>query len=643
MPERSRLVSLKVRNVGCIGPDGLEVALDDIVCLVGRNNTGKSTILRAYELAQGSRPLTEQDPCQWTPADDCPEVEIVVHIPDGIPNVASDWKQKEGELRLVRSRWRWAQVGAKPVRQTWDPRANDGSGDWAADGKAGGADSVFNSRLPQPLRVDSLGDAFNEHSELLKLITEPVANELKKLQESPNSALCKAIESVLVAAKEPVAQYQAEIDGIGLKLGKGFKGVFPDLDVRIHVAIATISIDAAKLLASGSSVRVIEGGLDTAIKQQGTGPRRALFWALLQVRNTIVQERRQKQENEKENEKNKKELEKLTKAREKEAGKDKPSADKLKEIDAEIQRLQADAGGDSADIALPGHILLIDEPENALHPMAVRAARDHLYALAGDPNWQVMLSTHSPYFIDPLADHTTILRLERDGERTAPSTFRTATAKFSDDDRADLRALLQLDTALSEMFFGSYPILVEGDTELAAYMAAVVQGGDALATQVTLVPARGKALIPALVRLLTHFRVPFGVLHDTDGPCLNDGKKNGAWKQNQNIADAIIQSRKAGIQVRHRVCTPDFERFLGGFEGAKDKPILAHRKVLGDRDLSDRVKQLFLDLARSETYQPYTGLPADATAEKMEDALVGTVKAWAEENAAGDSRYNFPT
>ena len=51
---RSKLVRMFVRNIGCIGPDGISAALDDVVCIVGRNNSGKSTLLRAYELAQGS-------------------------------------------------------------------------------------------------------------------------------------------------------------------------------------------------------------------------------------------------------------------------------------------------------------------------------------------------------------------------------------------------------------------------------------------------------------------------------------------------------------------------------------------------------------------------------------------------------------
>lgn len=54
---RSKLLRMTVRNIGCIGNEGVEIELDNIVCLVGKNNAGKSTILRAYELAKGTASL----------------------------------------------------------------------------------------------------------------------------------------------------------------------------------------------------------------------------------------------------------------------------------------------------------------------------------------------------------------------------------------------------------------------------------------------------------------------------------------------------------------------------------------------------------------------------------------------------------
>jgi putative ATP-dependent endonuclease of the OLD family len=634
VPARSKLISMKLRNLGCIGPEGLEVALDDIVCLVGRNNTGKTTVLHAYELAVGNLPLAEHDRCQWTPEGDFPEVELVVHIPDGTPNVGDQWKETKDGLKLVKSRWQWKEVQGKPIRQTWDPSANGGGGEWAEDGKAGGADAVFNSRLPQPVRVGSLQDSISVHDELLKLVTQPVAAELKRLQDLPGSPLRQAVSDLVAAAMAPVVQFQNDIDQVGAKVGTGFKGVFPELDIRIKVGMEPPNIDAAKSLAAGSSIRFIEGTADTAIKQQGTGSRRAVFWALLQVRNTIDQERKARDERLKEASKLRKELEKEQK-------KPRASDEKLQKLQEDITALEEPLGGLVQDYSFPGYILLLDEPENALHPMAVRAARDHLYTLSRDPNWQIMLSTHSPFFINPLEDHTTILRLEREGKNTTPKTFRTSTANFSNEDRANLRALLQLDTALAEMFFGSYPVVVEGDTELAAYLAAIVQESDTLAGQVTLIPARGKGLIEPLVKLLSHFRVHFGVLHDTDSPMRRDEKKNGAWTVNESIATAICDARSTGLEVRHRVSVPNFERRLGGDEETKDKPIIAYRRVRENAELRNQIRQLFLDLYKSANHQPDESLTESDKVERIVGKLQELVSAWATREAPNDPRFKF--
>jgi hypothetical protein len=163
-----------------------------------------------------------------------------------------------------------------------------------------------------------------------------------------------------------------------------------------------------------------------------------------------------------------------------------------------------------------------------------------------------------------------------------------------------------------------------------------------LAAQVSLVPARGKALFAPLIRLLTHFRIPFGILHDTDAPYRLDGRKNGAWTENTTIADAIVQARGVGIDVRHKVSVPDFERRLGGIEETKDKPILAYRRVLENEDLKSRVKELFLDLFKGERHQPLENMAADATSIQITTSIKEAVAAWAATEASEDPRFKFP-
>lgn len=620
---RSKLVSLKLKNFGCIGDEGADIALDNIVCLVGRNNCGKSTILRAYECAQGSKPLSGDDIYKHRQDGHLTEVELLVYIPEGTYNIDPKWKYTDPQYgpMLVKSRWQWAMAGEKPIRQTWDPETND----WSSEEKAGGADNVFNSRLPQPLRIDSLQDAHDEHEALLRLITEPVASELKMLQVDSQSALHQAIGKVVSEAIAPVERYQADIDDASDQLNRGFKGIFPELEIAINVGMDRPAIDAAKLLASGSSVRIKEGDSESFLRQQGTGSRRALFWSLLQVRNQLQRKRKQAEDR-------KKELFKAEGDLQKENTKKKPSLEKIAELKEKIETLQNPAAEETG--GLPGHILLIDEPENALHPMAIRAARQHLYALSKDAGWQVMLTTHSPYFIDPLEDHTTIVRLERVNGKTSPKTYRADKITFSPNEKEDLRALLQLDTALAEMFFGSYPIIVEGETEVAAFIAAISEAADPLAQQVCLIPSRGKGLIEPLIKLITHFGIHFGVLHDVDTPKRKDGKNNGMWTLNTKIEAAIQDAKKKGLVVRHRLSLMNIEYTLGIHDTDKEKPLLAYKAVKHDNDLKEQVKALFNDLYQSEQHAPEL-----AEGGSYEEQLTQHVLSWAAKHYPNDERF----
>jgi hypothetical protein len=253
-----------------------------------------------------------------------------------------------------------------------------------------------------------------------------------------------------------------------------------------------------------------------------------------------------------------------------------------------------------------------------------------------------MLTTHSPYFINPLEDHTTIVRIERDGERATPRTFRAEAAAFSPNEKENLRALLQLDTSLCEMFFGSYPVLVEGDTEHAIFIASVLEEGDALGEKVTVVRARGKALIEPLIKLLAHFGVPFGVLHDSDSPWRKDGARNGAWTENEKIIAAVKNARDKGVHVQHRISIPDVERLMGGDEESKDKPLNAYKKVRGDLDLRGQVQKLFKELHDHADIDPFPPDDIKANNGSVFETLLAKVSAWAQANAPGDNRFAKP-
>ncbi|MDO9053659.1 MAG: AAA family ATPase [Gallionella sp.] len=609
---RSKLVRMTIRNIGCIGNEGLEIELDNIVCLVGKNNSGKSTILRAYELAKGSIPfLPSRDRYQHAKEDQPSEIFLEVHIPDGIGNVDAKWKTELDGLLIVKSRWQWIAPDFQKVRTTWDPnRGEDGIGDWAADGKAGGADPVFSSRLPRPLHIGSLDDAEKTEEMLLTLALTPLLANLEKERTNAESPLAKAIASVTCQIDSLSKTHKEHFNQIAGRVTTGFQGVFPKLDVRLDIAAAPLVPKVADLVKNGSGLRIKDGKADTSLSQQGTGARRALFWAMLQVHNELTRDKELRDEY-------RKKVKKALDDEEKKKSK-KVTTEQLAEIEARIEEITAQlAAHDEGapipespdDPAFPGYLLLIDEPENALHPMAARAAQRHLYKLAESPDWQVMMTTHSPYFINPFEDHTTIVRLERamgkDDAPIEPKTYRSDSIKFNEGDKRRLQALQHIDPSLAEIFFGSYPVLVEGDTEHAAFMAAIIEKQHELMERVAVIRARGKAILVPIISVMKHFKIDFGIVHDADSPFKKNGDKNGMWTENGKIRDAIKQSREAGVIVRHRVSIPDFERFMGGDEESKDKPLNAYQSISDNAELAEMVQKLLNDLLNSEQHEPF--------------------------------------
>ncbi|ABQ56095.1 TPA: AAA family ATPase [Legionella pneumophila subsp. pneumophila] len=628
--KRSKLVSMTIRNIGCIGNNGLEIKLDKIVCLVGKNNSGKSTILRAYELAKGSVQFNiEHDRYQLASIEQPSEIILEVHIPKNIGNVDERWKTEHDGLLIVKSIWRWEAPDFQKVRKTWDPQSQN----WADDGKAGGADPVFSSRLPRPLRIGSLEDADKTQEILLNLALTPLVDLLKKEQTNNESEFAKALINVTKQINALSTSHQEHFNKIAERITSGFQNVFPNLHVRLNIATAPLTPNVPDLIKKGSGLRINDGNADTSLNQQGTGTRRALFWAMLQVHNELTREKESR-------EKQIKELTtKLTKTKKK-------APIDSKEINELQERITSLENNDPLpneidDPALPGYLLLIDEPENALHPMAARAAQQHLYSLAEDPDWQVMITTHSPYFINPFEDHTTIVRLDRPNQESSwePKIYRSDTITFEEDEKQRLQALQHIDPSFAEIFFGSYPILVEGDTEHAAFIAAILEKKHELMERVTIIRARGKAILVPLIKVLKHFKIDFGILHDCDSPYTKSGNKNGMWTENGKIRSSIISARDTGLTIRHRVSFPDFERFLGYDEESKDKPLNAYRNITTDTSLCNRVQELLEELINSDQYEPFSN--ANLTdQEDYNKCLLEKITQWAKDNGnENDIRY----
>jgi len=549
--ENPRLTKLIIRNYRCIGSTPVELELDEIVVLVGANNVGKSSILKAYELAmsQGSKNADlkiEDFPNNVIDSENLPEIELHTIVYDNTPGERWIQTLENGEM-LVRERWIWETPG-KPRREGFDVL----EGDWS-ENVPWGAPNVANTRRPEPHKVDAF-DSPEEQAKAIKALLMQALNErVKNLKSGSEEAdgeendYQKLLIKVKELQKKIVSEAQEQIDAVNSELTDVVEKIFPnykiDFDAKpeddLDKTINLFKADTQLLMGPN------DGYLST-VDRQGSGARRTLLWTAIK----FISENNEKA---------------------------KP--------DTAIKR---------------PHLLLIDEPEICLHPTAIREACNVLYDLPNSGKWQVMVTTHSPIFIDFSKDNTTIIKVEKTstGEITGTTVFRPEKAKLDDDDKKNLKLLNICDPYVAEFFFGGKVIVVEGDTEYTAFNYIKNRKPEQY-KDVHIIRARGKATIVSLVKVLNHFGSQYSVLHDSDSPRITTktGREmaNPAWGNNRNIL-AAVQAKPADTSVRLLASLPNFEEAYFGEEIDSEKPYNALRTLESNEEKFNNVEVLLQSL-----------------------------------------------
>lgn len=534
---RPRLKKLVVKNFRCIGSKGVEIDLDDIVVLVGANNAGKSSILKAYEvvMSDGSKKgeLTLEDfPNNIINPESLPEIELHTVVYD--ERVGRKWLSATDGGYLVRERWTWPSVG-KAVRRGWNVEIDD----WDESSFPFGPPNIANKRRPEPHKVDAFSDPEEQAKEIKKLLMAAITERVKSLQSSEErNEYHELLDQALTLQTKIIEETQGQIDVANSSLTGLINQVFPNYIVNF-AAQPDNTVDLGIFKWHSQLKMGPEGGFQSTIDKQGSGARRTLLWTALKY--IAETNRKAKEEN-------------------------------------TLQR---------------PYLLLIDEPEICLHPSAIREACKVLYDLPLSGNWQVMVTTHSPVFIDFSRDNTTIVKVERslDGDIQGTTVFRPDRVNFDGDDRQNLKLLNICDPYVAEFFFGGRVIIVEGDTEYTAFNYVRREKPEKY-NNVHIIRARGKATIVSLVKILNHFGTAYSVLHDSDTPRTKDGNRaNPAWTNNQRILDSL-NARPVGLAVRLLASIPNFEGAYFKEEIVGDKPYNALATLTTDNEKFGVVEQL---------------------------------------------------
>lgn len=549
----TKLRKLIIANLGCIGTTPVAIDLDDIVVLVGKNNTGKSTILRAYQiLFNSSKPtLTIEDfPNRIVDTANPPTIELHTKANSNPPG--NRWIAVIDGENIVRERWVWATPG-DAKRQGFDVVL----GDWS-ENVPWGAANVANARRPRPHRIDAFASPESQTEAVVKLLLASLQSGVKSLQTVVTDADGNAkpsdygtlLQTIAAVQKAIVDQAQEQIQHAQTELTTLIQSVFRGYAVRFDAQAEEDLTTCLNFFKPGAVLRMGPGdGHLSAVDKQGSGARRTLMWAALKY-----------------------------------------------------------AAEKKADEGNRPNLLLMDEPELCLHPNAIRDACNVLYNLPASGQWQVMVTTHSPAFIDLSRDNTTVVRVERlsDGKTIKGTTvFRPASAQLSEDEREELKMLNHCDPHLCEFFFGGRTVIVEGDTEYTAFKYVMRRYPEDLKLHdVHIIRARGKATICLVAKILNQFNAAYAILHDSDQPTIWRRKKgssiqeevgNGAWTMNTNIKDAIADAMIAK-RVRLVASVPHFEGAFFNEELTGDKPFHAWTKLRDDDGLCTKVRSLLYSL-----------------------------------------------
>ena len=398
-----RLAGLLVRNYKRIGDASCGIRIDEIVVLVGRNNSGKSTILDAYEVFASAG--KELDESHFNDGKTTVPIEIT-----GIFNsvtaedekiIGKKWKHHDADYGdCIKVRWVWTTPGTKGQKQSLNPETGA-----FEDGGVGGWDSLIQSRIPQPIRIRPTDPVDQTQTKIVTMLKEHVKNSLK----ADTSSTKAAFDEIERLARKLFNDSKASFDDVAQRITANVAQVFPGTTIEV-IPRSKDAIDE-KLIAADSYLRIgTMGGTDTPLALQGTGLQRALLWSALSVMSDV-------------------------------SGKKKSNAT------SDVQR-----------------ILLIDEPEAFLHPPTIRNARESLYDFAlNNPEWQVIATTHSPIFVDLSKKHTTIVRV--DPNRPTQHYVSTDSVSFDEDERASLKMVRACNPVVNEFFFYENIVLVEGPTE----------------------------------------------------------------------------------------------------------------------------------------------------------------------------------
>lgn len=251
-----------------------------------------------------------------------------------------------------------------------------------------------------------------------------------------------------------------------------------------------------------------------------------------------------------------------------------------------------------------GLVLILEEPESHLHPLAQQWLGERLRELSRLENVQVILTTHSPAFID-ITGLEGLVRLDKQGGAThAVQLTRSQLAEHCRElgaSMADPTNILEFYEACSTSeilrgFFASKVVLVEGPTESLALPEYFKKSGlPFIAEGIDVIPVHGKSNLAKWHRLFTAYGIPTYVIFDCDGDINSPENRDILRALNAPIPHPPISNAAINVFPTHAVFPVNFEESFRQLWGRsyddleKEAAVLHNSKPLKSRYVASRI------------------------------------------------------
>ena len=284
---RPRLVKLTIKNFRCIGATPVSIDLDDIVVLVGPNNVGKSSVLKAYEviMSEGSTAghLSIDDfPSGKVDSHALPEIELHTVVYDNSPGTRVDGEDSVGRdarQRVV------ALVCARRAGASWLQCSGDNAGPRTRTKRRCLGEPPESQIRGDRSRIElmRLHHQTSKQVEIVKLLMTAIKDRVKShkadSKTNKDSDFAKLLAGIATLQKKIVAESQEHITAVQTDLSGYIGRVFPGHCVVFDAKPEDDLDKALNLFEANPQLLMgpVNGYLST-IGRQGSGARRTLLW-----------------------------------------------------------------------------------------------------------------------------------------------------------------------------------------------------------------------------------------------------------------------------------------------------------------------------------------------------------------------------